>query len=48
MACSVQGQTEKGETVKGKVKIMLIIFVEIKKIVQKEFVLEDQTVNSKY
>jgi hypothetical protein len=38
----------KARTVKSKVKSMLIIFSDIKGIVDKEFALVGQTVNSKY
>jgi hypothetical protein len=38
-------QTKKGETDEEKVKIMLIIFFDIKGIVHKEFVLAGHTVN---
>jgi hypothetical protein len=39
---------KKGETTKSKVRSMLIIFFDIKRIVHKEFVLAGQTVNSAY
>jgi hypothetical protein len=39
-------ETEKVRQVKSKVKSMLIIFSDIKKIAHKKFFLADQTVNS--
>jgi hypothetical protein len=39
---------KKTRHVKSKVKIMFIIFFDIKEIVQKEFVLAGQIVNSSY
>jgi histone-lysine N-methyltransferase SETMAR len=39
---------KKARQVKGKVKSMLIIFFDIKRIVHKEFVLAGQTVNFAY
>jgi hypothetical protein len=46
--CSVQGRPEMARQAKSKVKSMLIIFFEIKRIVHKEFVQAGQTVNSAY
>jgi hypothetical protein len=49
MACSVQGRLKKkARQMKSKVKSMLIIFFDIKRIVHKEFALECQTLNSAY
>jgi hypothetical protein len=48
MACSAQGRPEQARQVKRKVKIMLIIFFDIKGIAHKEFVLAGQTVNYAY
>jgi hypothetical protein len=48
MALLGSGQTRKDETVKSKVKSMLIIFFETKRIAHKEFVQVGQTVNSAY
>jgi hypothetical protein len=39
---------KKVRQVKSKVKIILVIFFDIKRIVHKEFVLAGQTVNSTY
>jgi hypothetical protein len=47
MACLVQGE-KKERQVKSKVKSLFIIFLGIKRIVHKEFVLAGQTVNSAY
>jgi hypothetical protein len=46
MASSVQGKPKKARQMKSKVKSMLIILFDIKGIVQKEFVLAGQKVNS--
>jgi hypothetical protein len=46
MARSVQGIPKKARLVKSKVKSMLIIFFDIKRIVHKEFILAGQTVSS--
>jgi hypothetical protein len=42
------GQTEETRQVKRKVKSMIIIFLDIRAIVHKEFVLASQAVNSAY
>jgi hypothetical protein len=46
MACSAKGRLKKAAQVKSHVKSMLIIFFVIKEIVQKEFFLTNQTINS--
>jgi hypothetical protein len=45
MACCVQGRPKKARQVKSKVKSTLIIFFDIKGIVDKEFVLAGQSVS---
>jgi hypothetical protein len=46
MACLVQGRPKNARQMKSKVKSMPIIFIDIKRIVYKEFVLAGQTVIS--
>jgi hypothetical protein len=46
MACSAQGRPQRAIQVKGKIKSMLIIFSDIKGIVQKKFAPAGQIVNS--
>jgi hypothetical protein len=46
MACSIQGRPKKARQEKRKAKSMLIIFFDIKEIVNKELVLAGQTVTS--
>jgi hypothetical protein len=48
MTCLVQGRPKKARQVKSKVKSMLNIFFDIKRIVHKEFVLAGKTVNFAY
>jgi hypothetical protein len=48
MACPNSPRPKNATQMKSKVKIMLIIFSDIKVIVHKEFVLVGQTVNSAY
>jgi hypothetical protein len=48
MVCPVQGRPKKVRQMKSKVKSTLIIFLDIKGIVHKEFVLASQTVKSAY
>jgi hypothetical protein len=48
MACLVQSKPKKTKLLKGKVKSMLITFLDIKGSVHKEFILAGQTVNSTY
>jgi hypothetical protein len=48
MACSVRGRPKKSRLVKSKVERMLDIFLDIKGIFHKDFVLAGLTVNSTY
>jgi hypothetical protein len=48
MGCSVQDRPKNARQVKDKIKRMLNIFFEIKRIVHKAFALEIQTVKSTY
>jgi hypothetical protein len=48
MACPKSQRSKMARQAKRKIKSMLIIFLDIKGIIHKEFVLAGQTVNSAY